>query len=247
MDRASCYSAGFFVTRRVPAPIWSGVATLLPQTIVSASSCLCRFLPDSWAIEWCKCERREREEAARTFGVQPDRLDSVIENVTRLVADEASYGFPNLCYTLEAAQTAIQLVCPGAQDLGIFELGLPKDRLEEFCLATTPPPSRPGYAPNGEAGVLTALRRRIGLLESGVELGFEPLVFNFSLSCSWLCNGFEKVIAEKLGIRPNRHGLLGDLASADRAVAYMADETVSGEDGLWLPWLIVEHDALVAR
>lgn len=240
MDRASFYSAGFFVARRVPAPVY-GPSTLLPHTILSASSCLGRFIPDTWAIDWCRCERSKREESASALGVPPERLDEVISIVTRLVANEDSYGFSNVCYTMEAAQAVIRLARPEAGGLVIFELGLEKSRLEEFCRKATPPASQPGFAPIGEQGVLTALRRRAALSTGGVELGFEPLVFDVSLGCSWLCNGLESVIADTLGIRPNGHGLLGDLESGNRAVALIADERTGAEPGLWLPWLIVEH------
>ena len=72
-------------------------------------------------------------------------------------------------------------------------------------------------------------------------LGFEPLVFNGGLSCSWLCNGLETTVAEQLGIRPNASGLISTFEEACRCVEFISRDEIGAEPGLWLPWLVIEH------
>lgn len=72
-------------------------------------------------------------------------------------------------------------------------------------------------------------------------LGFEPLVADGGLSCSWICNGLDREADEKLGIPTNSLGLIDNPDDAARVVTYIR-EGGRGEPGLWLPWLLVRYD-----
>ena len=90
-------------------------------------------------------------------------------------------------------------------------------------------------------------RRKMVILEekppnkNGHILGFEPLVFNYSLSCSWLCNGLDTQVEEALGTKPNQHGLIDSFDRAVKSVEYISRDDVGAEPGLWFPWLIIDH------
>ncbi len=241
MDLGSYRSGGFLVTRRVPRPQHNS-ADLLPTTIVSASADLAAFIPDVWAIAWCGVEPADRRADAAKLGIAPDRVDGIVARVTSLITDLSRYGWPNICYSLEGAAEMARLAAPDrGGGLLVLELGLAADHLPAFLEASAPPETPPGSAPYGEPGVRTALRRGVAVLAVGRPLGFEPLVFDRALGCSWLCNGLEVPIARELGVRPNAAGLLSDPDEARRAVAYISRDDVPAEPGLWLPWLLLQH------
>ena len=233
-------SAGFLVTRRFPRPAHSS-ADLLPTTIVSASSDIAAFIPDVWAIAWCGVEPAGRRADAEKLGIAPERVESIVARVTALIADDSRYGWPNICYSLEAGGVMARLAAPAGGGLVMLELGLHAAHLAGFLEASTPPESSPGTAAYGEPGVRAALRRGAPVLATGRPLGFEPLCFDRAMGCSWLCNGLEVGVARELGIRPNSAGLLADPDEARRAVAYISQDGVGAEPGLWLPWLLTEH------
>ncbi len=224
-----------------------GARELLPETILSASSCICPFVPGTWAIAWCSHSRSERASQALRFGFSEDSLDNLISTVTLIASDASNYGFPNVCFSIEAAVALVQTALPDVPGLVLFELGLHQDYVDVFCKEAAPPASPPGFAPVGENGVLSAVRRNTQLSGTGRLLGFEPVVFDASLSCSWLCNGLEREVASILGVRPNEHGFLSDLESARRSVTYISRPDVGAEPGLWLPWLLVEHPLGIVR
>jgi hypothetical protein len=90
--------------------------------------------------------------------------------------------------------------------------------------------------------VLDVVKRDQPLAAGGTVLGFEPLVANGGLACSWLCNGLDRDAEEKLGIQTNAHGLIDSMADAARVVRYIREDG-HAEPGLWLPWLLVQYDA----
>jgi hypothetical protein len=246
MDRSRFISAGFFLSKRVPRDN-HGTPELLPETILSASGCICPFVPDTWAITWCNHSRSERASQALRFGLSEDSIDTLISRVTAIISDQSNYGYPNVCFSSEAAFALVQNALPVIPGLVLFELGLHQEDVDLFCKEAAPPPSAPGFAPVGENGVHSAIRRNTRLSGSGRLLGFEPVVVDASLSCSWLCNGLERDVASILGIRPNKQGFLPDLESARSAVSYISSPDVGAEPGLWLPWLFVEHPLEAVR
>jgi hypothetical protein len=128
-----------------------------------------------------------------------------------------------------------------ATDLIMVELALGREHVAGFVAASIPPPPLPGQAAFGEAGVRTGIRRDVTPTGDGRPLGFEPLVFDHALSCSWLCNGLESAVAQQLGIHTNDAGLIAGADQAARVVGYISRPDVGAEPGLWLPWLLIEH------
>jgi hypothetical protein len=173
------------------------------------------------------------------LGIPASRVDNVVAEVTSLVADGGRYGWPNVCFTLQAA-AVMQRLAP-ATDLIVLELALGREHVAAFVAASIPPASLPGHAAFGEAGVRTGIRRDVAPTGGGHPLGFEPLVFDYALGCSWLCNGLESAAAQELGIHPNDAGLIPSADQAARVVGYISRPDVGAEPGLWLPWLLIEH------
>lgn len=231
-------SAGFFVTREVERPS-SLSAELLPARMISASRCIASFAPDTWCIEWTQDTQERRIEAARAFGLDAQALQEITAWATSRF--DKAIRWSNVIIDLDAAIELVRLFLDKLPDVKVFELGLHRSMSQGFCQEAEPPPPKPGFAPNGRQGVHELLLAEKHLAGGGCVLGFEPLVFNHSMSCSWLCNGLEVLVSQALGIKPNRHGLLGRFDEAVTSVEYISRDDVGAEPGLWLPWLIIDH------
>lgn len=231
-------SAGFLVTREVDRP--SYVSTdLLPDRIFSASGCISPRIPDTWCIEWTQDTLGSRIEDAEAFALDSAALDKVTAWATQRF--DKAIRWPNVIMDIHSALELVDLFLGALPDIRVFELGLHRSMTDEFCREAEPPPQEPGFAPMGRQGVHEALLEANTPIPGGGILGFEPLVLDGSLSCSWLCNGLETVVAETLEIRPNKHGLIARFDDARRCVEYISRDDVGAEPGLWLPWLMIDH------
>ena len=240
-DYSQFLSAGYFVTKLVPRPTYAS-EELLPSRILSVSECICTCIPDTWCIAWTGDDSERRNEKAKVFNLSAEALQSMTTWVTERMDSEI--GWPNACYSLETAQVLVAEFLRQDPDILIVGLGLHRNYRDVFCRAAEPSLQQEGYAPIGRQGVHTAILKGQALQPGGKPLGFEPLVFNHSLSDSWLCNGLEVIVENQLGIRPNASGLIDDFESATRCVEFISRAEVSAEPGLWLPWLLVEYPKL---
>lgn len=197
---------------------------------ISASSCICDFFPDAWAIEWSSSPEERRREA-EAFGISKDRVPEVVAWATGAMQQE--FGWPNEFYTLESAEAARARFIPETKDVVLFGLALHESHVSEFLEAARPKP------PDGESGTFECILRREKPAPGGQRAGFELLAtYTGSLTCSWRCNELEIVCAEKLGVTPNAHGFIESHEDAERCAEYVAQPEVGAEPGLWLPWLV---------
>lgn len=234
-------SGGFAITRPASRPSYVS-ADLLPERIVSVSACISKFIPDTWCIGWTGDSEESRVEEAQAFDINRQTVSKVIDWVTPRFGSEL--GWPNIVFDLETAwQLVEQFVSNSTDDVKILELGLHQSFIEIFCNEAEPPPQQPGFAPIGRQGIHEAILQNRPVRLDGSVLGFEPLVFEGSLSHSWLCNSLETPVAEHLQIRPNSVGMIEQFEDACACVDYISADEVGAEPGLWLPWLIIEHSA----
>ncbi len=231
-------SAGFFITRPVARPPYVS-ADLLPAPFLSASGCFSHFIPDTWCIEWTTETPEIRIEQSKAFGLDFAGLAKATSWVTPKF--DHSIAWPNVILDIQVARQLVETFLIALPDVKVLELALHRSQVDPFCQKAEPPPQQPGFAPVGRQGVHEAILKGKLPTERGRILGFEPLVFEYMLSCSWLCNGLETAVAEHLNIRPNRHGFIDTFDDACRCVDYIARDDVGAEPGLWLPWLIIDH------
>jgi len=114
-------SGGYFVTRRVDTPSYSS-SDLLPSRIFSASSCICDFIPDTWAIEWSSDTRERRLEDAEKFGLSEPELKKVTKWVTSRFGKEV--GWPDVCHSLHVARAIVRDFLSPDMDVVIFGMAL---------------------------------------------------------------------------------------------------------------------------
>jgi hypothetical protein len=234
---ASDYVSGGYYLTRLSARAAYMSPELLPDRVLSASQCIGGFFPDIWCIESCPSTDEERIEAASAFGIAPADLPAVMAWASGSCS--SAFGWRNVFYTLEAAREACATFLPEGLGIVILGLGLHSSDFKRFWRAARPPDRKPGFAPVDPSGVFECVNRREGIAEAGHPVGFELLNTEYGfLACSWLCNGLEKVCADRLGIRPNRRGFIETYEEASRCVAYISTPEVGAEPGLWLPWLV---------
>src|SRR5690349_14447562 len=128
-DLSEYVSGGYFVALATERPSYMN-ADLLPPRIVSASQCICRFFPDSWAIEWASDSPEERAEAAAAFGITAEQYPQVKHWATN--AFEHEFGWPRLFYTLDFAASGLKLIPTPVPGLVIFSLALHHTLVEDF-------------------------------------------------------------------------------------------------------------------
>lgn len=239
MSEQEYVSGGYYLARRLLTPTCMSL-DLLPSHILSASECISDFFPDCWAIEWASETAEERIAHASHFGIAPGALPDVTAWATD--AFGKSFGWPNVFYTLEAAREARARFLAVGDDVVLFGLGLHKSLVAQFLEYSAPALSKTGCAPVGETGIFHCVNAARFTATGGNVAGYELLATYFGLlTCSWLCNGLEKDCAQKLGIRPNRHGFIETLDEAMRCTEFVAQPDIGAEPGLWLPWLITKY------
>jgi hypothetical protein len=112
---------------------------LIPDKVLSASHCICRFFPDAWAIEWTSENVEEKLKKASAFGVSAIDLPTVVTWATESFS--TAFGWPNVFYTLKAAQEARERFLPHDSELVIFGLALHRSDVEAFVRAAKPEPA----------------------------------------------------------------------------------------------------------
>jgi hypothetical protein len=230
-------SGGFYITRSVPRP-GSSNSHLLPERVVIVSRCLTKFLPDTWCIEWTNDSSLEHVATAAYFGLDENVLFGLISEMT--AAFGTSFGWPSAIWDLQFARSIANSFLADTSDIRILEPGLHSEYVGAVCQEAEPKQFA-GFAPVGRQGIHEAILRMQPVESTRVILGFEPLVWNQTQSCSWLCNGLEIAVAKHLGTVPNANGLIDTFAKAQAAALYIGRNEIGAEPGLWVPWLIIEH------
>jgi hypothetical protein len=227
--------AGYLVTQPVVRPPQMS-RELLPDRLLTASSCIARFVPDTWSLEWTSTTGDERRKAARELGLDRAAVTALTRHVTDAF-DENHFGWPNVVMSTEALVGLLRRL-PTTREWVALGLALRRDHVPGFLDENRPPEG------TGAAGVYRLLAQRLALPEGGTNLGFEPLGFEVGgRPHSWLCNHLEVECFRALGIRPAASGLLETEDDAERVTAHISRDEVGAEPVHWLPWMILDYTA----
>jgi hypothetical protein len=226
-------SGGYLVTRPVAREGTFWDARLVPATFWTASDCLARVAPSSWAISWVQMDEPERLAEAERFGIPRDRVANVITWASSRF--DQDFGWPNVFLTLEAAREFCSRFVPAHSDAAILELALAGEDVEGF-LQRCKPAGR-----EGASGVYLSLSRRLPPAAGGQWLGAEVLGADHGGFHSSLCNALERDFAARLEARPNAHGLYDDHALARRCASLVDRGDLGAEPGAWYAWGLIRH------
>jgi hypothetical protein len=227
-------SGGYVIGRRVPRPACMSQG-LLPDQIISMSSCITEFTPDTWALQWCGLSAQEQIAEAGKFGIPPGSVGSLVEKMTRAF-DTGEFLWPCVFPTIRLAREFFEAFIPEPQQAIILGAGIHEELAPGFLDAAEAPPD------HNPPGVYRCVARGAPVETEGRRLGWEVLGYDWGGSFhSWLCNGLETEVFERLGIRPGSHGLLQSWPEAQAAAEFCASDEAKGEPAVWHPWLIVQY------
>jgi hypothetical protein len=218
---------------------------LLPNPIISVSTCLCPQFPGSYAIEWCTDSEESRARAFEAVGIPPDRRQTARQWATK--AFNSEFGWETPFYSIEAARTARRDFFPPSSEVQLIGLALPREHRAAFLAATKPPDPTEGYAPVGASGHFTMAERNLPVAPGGQILGFEPLnIEGGQIDHSWLCNDLHTHYAQALGIKPNAAGFIATAPEAQRCCDDINTGAIGAEPGPWFPFALISFERGVA-
>ena len=219
-------SAGYFLTRPCPRPTWAhGGTGLLPESIVTLSTCLIDVVPSLWPST-CEPPCRPSESALASLGISSLAVPD-IEAWTTAIYDAAPGEWPVPFATLEMLHAFVDHFV--ARDANVLLVGaaLPTD-----AVAAVLAQQHPSMAASER---YHAIRRALTLDATGTFIGYEVLGDGITENHSIVCTGGEVALRDSLGISPNSHGLLDSLDDARRAAAW-ASEDGHAEPVDYYPW-----------
>jgi len=232
-------SAGWYLTVPTPRPSWQGPdggpadPGLVPERVVTLSTCLAPLCPDVWAYAWTKepSEARAREQAR--FGLSEEAAGALTTWCDGAF-QRGELGYP--CVLLSRI-VALDLWRRFLRSSGalLLELALPSEDLPDLLAAIAP------VAGSAEGGLAAALRRQQEA-EDGLTLGFDVLGLDYGSFHSYLCNGLEREFAARFGARPNALGLFDDHRLARQCAAWAGGPEAKAEPGPWRAWRVVQHE-----
>ncbi len=232
-DRARYLFAGYLLTEPVGR---DELDEGLPTPLLTASSCLARFVPDTWSLAWTGHTPTERQAAAAELGLSEEALRTVTDLVTAGF-DDGRFGWPNVVLSRAGLVELLAQLPPGRPwvALGLALSPAHATRYLDWAAPRSPE--------EGAGGLHTLLARSTPLPPGGTVLGFEPLGFEArnAQPHSWYCNRLDLTFARTLGLRANAHGLLPTEDDAERGIAHIAAGAAPSEPGLWLPFLLLDY------
>jgi len=218
-------SLGYVLTRPFPRPAYKS-EDLLPSTIISASECLARFLPDIWALRWVNMTDDERATAANHFSIDGAHIDAVIHAATC----EFDAGHLKWPHTFESVSSARSFASRFyTSDAPLWLVGLGIDAVDANVIAGMELPV------NAAAPAVVELASATSELEGGSQLlGWEILGVEPSGEMhSWLCNELETLVHRLRGTTTNSVGLIEDHEDA-RVAAELCSRPSSPSEPV--PW-----------
>ena len=239
MQLTDYISTGYFITVPTNRPDFVD-GTLMPQSFLSLSSCFSDFFPGAWILEWCGTGETERTRIATLLGITPEQQQLAMAELDEAL--DETFGWENVIFDLDTARQYRQRYFSPTSRAKIVGAALHRDLCAEFVKVGTPPQPRPGESSVASHGTVHAVRRNVPPAAGGTILGFEPMTFDQQqLGCSWLCNGLERICADKLHVVPNSRGYIDDEESAARCIDLIEADETGAEPGLWMPWLLIEY------
>lgn len=239
MQLTNYISTGYFITVATKRPDFVD-AKLMPESIVSLSSCFGDFFPGAWILEWCGTSETERARIGKVLGIGTEQRLLATAELDDAIDD--SFGWESVIFDFETACEYRKRYFSAGSAAKIFGTALHRELVGEFIEAGTPTTPLPGESPVATPGAVQAAARNLAPATGGTVLGFEPMAFDRGQpTCSWLCNGLEKLCAEKLQIVPNAKGFIDGEQEAARCVQLIGADETGAEPGLWLPWLLIEY------
>lgn len=232
MDR-QWIEAGFFIVSEGDSP--ENGKGLLPNRIVTVSTCLVRTYPDSWALPWVKSDPDTLQGLQRSMELDNAQFAEMRSWVDRAM-NGGDFGWPNVFISREAAEEFRGRFLHAIAGLRLVGLSLTRNVGTDFVRQEEPEKGA------GAGGVWTKVSRWVPLGSSGILLGFDVLGAEVGGSFhTFSCNGLERDFTEVLRVSFNQHGLIDDYPKCVEAAQYVNREDVGAEPVNWYPFRIDQY------
>ena len=225
MDDREFLAGGYFLTRPIERNDEFMAPDLLPEHILTLSSCLTDVALEFW---WSQ----ENVAEAADFGVPSDRWSDLI--TWYLDRFESRIGAPGVASSVSVIREFVNRFVSDPSGVVILGCGLDTESAARLIRECRTPPER------GEYGVFEMVEKHVSVEGGGTPRGFEVVSYEYGLEHSWLCNSLERDVNEQFGIAANGVGLLDTFEEAATVADFVNREDVGAEPGLWLPWLVME-------
>src|SRR3954468_12710108 len=225
---------GYHVVRlfEPPAALSSG---LLPEKVLTVSSCLTESFPDSWALAWVRCTDEARAASAVKFGIAPGALPHVCARIGELFNDGAA-AWPTVWRRSAIAREVTRELLREPRGLAFVGVGVPADFVDGVLSELAPQPQE------GAPGAYLAALAREPMASGGTLIGWEVLGFDRGSCHSWLCNGVHVEAATRIDRRPGPLGLLESEAAARDVLRMMAEDPQKAEPATWVPAAVLQYE-----
>ncbi|KPK43660.1 MAG: hypothetical protein AMK72_13025 [Planctomycetes bacterium SM23_25] len=225
-DSSEYVTGGYFLTQLFRRPQQMN-ADLVPETVVTISTCLTEVIPCAWYPNE-EPDKRNLESAAK-MGVPADRLNDVYPWMREHPSQPPiwPYAFAEADRAREFAREFLA----AAEDVFLIGASLPAESVGIFL---------------EEAGdkwvseFTEVVRLKQPRARGGTLLGYEILGDAINEYHTLLCTSGENDVCGQMGIRLNQHGLFDSLADASRAAQWSSEEG-NAEPVVYLPWRIERY------
>jgi hypothetical protein len=208
---------------------------IIPETIYSASECLCDFHPEI-NILWCG-SKRKKQEYAQKLNITESTFSELEKWVEDMFATE-KFTYPQLFTTVELTREFYNKFLSHLTETKVIGIGLPEDFVNDFIEYE----ESQNKLEKNRYGIEKLLLNKIQIeLKDSIMLGYEVLGFENGTFHSYLCNSLEKDFKKHFGFSLNENGFISSLEEATRFCDYSNDEELGTEPVLWLPWVIFEY------
>lgn len=224
-DPTAFVSGGYFLSKRVRRP--QGISDLVPDSLLTLSTCFTDIAPDSWADKAYNFDDEERIAEAFKFGIPRESVPMLVEQFTKAVE---SNHITNFFPTLSIAQEFYRHCTDEA--VVLVGIGLDASRLQSFKTQLS-------YDVNHGYGLIERVEANIPVVGGGDVLGYEPLGFEATKFHSWLCHNTPTDAYKLFGIRPNGAGFIDSFDDAVRVTENL--KATGAEPAIWEPWMVVQY------
>ncbi|GHI01639.1 hypothetical protein [Neobacillus kokaensis] len=234
MRKLQYISGGYYIVSPLSRPDYMD-KEIVPDTVYSASECICDFHPDI-NILWGNTKRR-KQEYAQKLNIS-DETYTELEKWVEKMSEEDKFTYPQVFTSVALTQEFFGEFLSQIEDVKIIGVGLPENVVEQFIQDQ----ELSDNEVRDEYGVANLLKNKSPIeVEKSKLLGYEILGYEYGKFHSYLCNGLEKDYKEQFGFSLNEYGFISTLEEASRLCDYSNDEEIGTEPVLWLPWAIFEY------
>lgn len=218
------YLGGYFIIKSIPRTEWMN-HDVLPESILSASSCICDFYPDSSFV--FNKSRKIKKKYMKEIGIDFFEYKQMEDWLNK--ESENHFDYPNVFSSPNSANEFRQKFLYNQSGLRIIGVALPKTYKDSFLEEQDL-----GY------GICKNINKAMAIDSHSTILGYEILGYEHGGFHSYLCNGLENQYKNKFNYTLNKNGFIETLKEAQVLANYTNEEVKDTEPVRWVPWAILD-------